>query len=114
MLPRIPHAAPRANTETSLERAMKQALQTRGVVFHEQYRIGRYIADFAIPSMRVVIECDGPHHRQTRQTRKDARRDAFMRNLGWRVYRFTTKQLRTNALNCLDHVLRDCGDPSCP
>ena len=46
---------------------------------------GRYIVDFCAPSARLVVEVDGPCH-ESRQ-RADARRDAELRGLGYRVVR---------------------------
>ncbi len=47
-----------------------------------QVVLGQYIADFVVPSRRLVIEVDGAQH--ARQRSADARRD---RALGYRVLR---------------------------
>ena len=57
----------------------------RGVGFRRQFVIGRYIADFCVPSLRLVVEVDGGYHAQT--VAGDARRDRDMRRLGFRVVR---------------------------
>jgi len=44
-----------------------------------------YRLDFAHISGHICIECDGPGHANTKEY--DARRDAFLRNLGWKVIR---------------------------
>jgi very-short-patch-repair endonuclease len=46
---------------------------------------GRYIVDFCAPSVRLVVEVDGRDHELRR--RADARRDAELRGLGYRVLR---------------------------
>ncbi len=56
-----------------------------GVGFRRQLVIGRYIADFAAPSRRLVVEVDGGYHAQ--RVVADARRDRDMGRLGWRVLR---------------------------
>jgi len=56
-----------------------------GVVFRRQVPIGRYIADFAAPEARLVVEVDGGCHRQ--RARADARRDGSLHRAGWRVLR---------------------------
>lgn len=56
-----------------------------GVWFRRQVPIGRYIADFVAPSVWLVVEVDGEHHR--RQGAADARRDRVMARLGYRVLR---------------------------
>ena len=56
-----------------------------GVAFRRQVVIGGYVADFAAPAVRLVVEVDGGYH-CTRQ-RADARRDRALEGLGWRVVR---------------------------
>ncbi len=48
--------------------------------FHRQKIIGNYIADFWCPSLRLVIEMDGPSHAQ--QENQDALRDGKLYALG--------------------------------
>lgn len=56
-----------------------------GACVRRQFVVGRYVADFAIPSRKLLIEVDGPHH--SRQRSADARRDRHLAKLGWRVLR---------------------------
>jgi very-short-patch-repair endonuclease len=57
-----------------------------GVQFRRQVPLAaRYIADFCAPAVRLVVEVDGGCHEQRR--RADARRDAVLRALGFRVVR---------------------------
>ena len=58
-----------------------------GVKVRRQVPIGPYIADFACLSARLVIELDGPPHERPEQRDHDRRRDAWMRERGWRVLR---------------------------
>ncbi len=52
-----------------------------GVQFRRQYVIGgRWIADFAAPAARLVVEVDGSAHRG--RERHDARRDRALGLLG--------------------------------
>jgi hypothetical protein len=43
--------------------------------------------DFHWPALRLVLEIDGPTHLTPVQDARDARRDATLRRLGWRVVR---------------------------
>lgn len=70
---------------TPIEYAFWQDIRSVGAVMYPQYPIGPYFADFANPCWRVVIECDGAQFH--RNAAKDAKRDAYMRGLGWRVHR---------------------------
>ena len=56
-----------------------------GVAFRRQYVIGGRIADFAAPSVRLVVEVDGGWH--AGRASADARRDRELERLGWRVFR---------------------------
>jgi Protein of unknown function (DUF559) len=49
----------------------------QGVAFRRQYPVGRYVADFAAPSVRLIVEVDGGYH--ARRARADARRDRARR-----------------------------------
>jgi very-short-patch-repair endonuclease len=51
--------------------------------------IGYYIADFAFPHRCLIVEVDGPIH-VYRQAHDD-RRDAFMRECGFTVLRFSNE-----------------------
>jgi hypothetical protein len=52
-----------------------------------------YIADFLWPEHRLVVETDGREHRQARRYEDDRERDARMLLAGYRVVRFTWRQL---------------------
>ena len=55
-----------------------------------QFPIGPYRADLCFPEEMVVIECDGQEwHSTTEQIEHDRKRDEYMKNLGWKVYRYT-------------------------
>jgi very-short-patch-repair endonuclease len=54
-----------------------------GVGFRRQVVLGEYIVDFLAPSPRLVVEVDGAYH--ARMSRADARRDARLEALGYRV-----------------------------
>jgi very-short-patch-repair endonuclease len=73
---------------TPSEARLWSALSARklGVQFRAQVPLaGRYIVDFSAPSVRLVVEVDGAGHALRR--RADARRDAELRRLGYRVLR---------------------------
>jgi very-short-patch-repair endonuclease len=69
----------------------------RGVPFRRQYVIGNRIADFAAPSIRLVIEVDGAAHHG--RARADARKTRELERAGWRVVRIQAA-----------HVMRDLAD----
>jgi len=77
-------AAMRLHPTISESRLWHQLRSSRlGVAFRRQVPLGRYIADFAAPSIRLVVEVDGLYH--ARRIAADARRDRHFSRLGYRV-----------------------------
>ena len=56
-----------------------------GAKFRRQFPIGPYIADFACPEARLIVEVDGGQHNDSRH---DAIRDRFIHGHGFTVLRF--------------------------
>lgn len=54
--------------------------------------LGRYIADFYAPEVRLVVEVDGAWHSQRRAA--DARRDEKLRRADYRVVRLEAELVR--------------------
>jgi len=66
-----------------------------GVAFRRQVVIaGKYVADFAAPSARLVVEVDGGYH--CSRGGADARRDRALLRLGWRVLRLDAEFVLRN------------------
>ena len=59
-----------------------------GVKFRRQFPVAGYVADFACTAARLLIEIDGKVHDMGEQPEHDARRDAVLRGLGWRIARY--------------------------
>jgi very-short-patch-repair endonuclease len=69
------------------ERLLWAALVSRklGVAFRRQVPLAGYICDFVCARQRLIVEVDGAHH--ARRAAADARRDACLARLGYRVLR---------------------------
>ena len=52
-----------------------------------------FIADFYIPSKKLIIELDGEYHDDAKQQEKDIWRTKILKSLGYRVIRFKNKQI---------------------
>lgn len=77
---------------TGAEVVLKHLLRDCGIRrIRRQVVVGKMIVDFAIPAMNLLIEVDGGVHLHTGS--KDARRDAWLRGLGFRVLRVTNDQV---------------------
>ncbi len=68
--------------------------------FRRQEPIGPYIVDFCCYSKRVIVEVDGIQHLENPA---DARRDAYLESLGFRIVRVWNGDVMTD----LDFVLED-------
>ena len=62
-------------------------LKPQGIKFRRQCPIGPYIVDFFCPAARLVVEVDGDSHEREEGKRHDAKRDAYLRSLGYEVLR---------------------------
>ncbi|MGL4445577.1 MAG: endonuclease domain-containing protein, partial [Alsobacter sp.] len=73
---------------TDAERAPWYTLRSRrfsGFKFRRQVPVGPYIAGFLCFDRRLVVECDGSQHAGNQ---RDARRDAWFAENGFRTLRF--------------------------
>nr|WP_166931813.1 endonuclease domain-containing protein [Rhizomicrobium electricum] len=77
-----------------------------GFRFRKQHPIGPYIADFACSAAKLIVEVDGETHGSDEEIRHDQRRDAYMRTLGWRVFRVTNEDVYKRLDVVLDGIAR--------
>ncbi len=79
-----------------------------GLKFRRQLPLGPYIADFACPSIRLIVELDGGVH--DLRLEQDAKRDAWLTANGWTVLRFRNNEVLTNPAPLFqavrDHAVR--------
>ena len=93
----LPIITLRAQQHRSMLTESEQLLWSRicncqlGVWFRRQVPIGTFIVDFLAPSLRVVVEVDGSWHRSRRPA--DARRDAKLARMGYRVLRLSNESV---------------------
>lgn len=73
-----------------------------GVKFKRQKPVGPYIADFACPALRLVIEIDGGQHSE--EAEYDRLRDAWLRKRGYTVLRFWNNEVMENMEGVLERI----------
>ncbi len=95
--------------EARLWSELKQFKRLYGLHVRRQAPIGPYFADFAVQSRKLVIEVDGEHHFQPDRLEKDAKRDAWLAERGYRVLRIDTGELDENFDGCIETILRVLG-----
>lgn len=103
--------------ETSIETKMRIALDTLQCSYVQEYKIGRYLIDFALVGIKVAIETDGIYWHDPI---KDQRRDSSLNKQGWRVLRFPEIEINNTKNLCnlirrklhkLPHYKTICGKP---
>lgn len=62
-------------------------LKSSGIKFRRQCPIGPYIVDFACLAVKLIVEVDGDLHEHAKGKQHDAVRDAYLRSLGFDVFR---------------------------
>jgi very-short-patch-repair endonuclease len=100
----IGRAAAMRSSPTSSEQALWALLRGKqlGVWFRRQVPLGRFIADFAAASARLVVEVDGGYH--TARRAADAQRDHALARLGYRVLRLAADEVREQPLEAVARV----------
>jgi very-short-patch-repair endonuclease len=81
-----------------------------GAKFRKQMWLAGYIADFACPEARLVVEADGSQHAD--EAEYDAAR-AFA-SLGWRTLRFWNNEITENIDEVLTMIAAALPSPSRP
>jgi very-short-patch-repair endonuclease len=87
---------------TLAEHKLWQALRddAMGVPFRRQHPIPPYIADFAAPAVRLIVEVDGGQHADG----ADAERDAALAAADWRILRFWNNDVVGNLAGVVQRI----------
>ena len=115
----VPHADVRPTTRKNA-RTMRKAMtdaelklwnelrahRLMGLGFRRQLPISGYIADFACPEHRIIVELDGSGHGDDKQMRHDRSRDAVLEALGWIVLRFWNDDVLKDIDGVCSHIVR--------
>jgi len=84
--------------------------QFNGLKFYRQYGIGKYIADFYCPKLKLVIEIDGGQHYDEKGILKDTKRDEYFAFMRVELIRFNNVELLKN----IDGVLMELSKRTPP
>jgi very-short-patch-repair endonuclease len=93
-------------------------LKSAGIKFRRQCPIGPYIVDFACFPAKLVVKVDGDLHEHEEGKRHDAVRDAYLRSLGFDIFRVDEPDVINSAWHVAqvvkEKVARVAGDPTRP
>ena len=74
------------------EQRLQKVLDERGLPHRQGEHIGRYEVDFLLGE-KIVVEVDGYHHLSRPGQRRDARKTAYLQNLGYDVHRIPARRV---------------------
>jgi very-short-patch-repair endonuclease/transposase-like protein len=105
----------RSHTKDSpLEKALCDALRDAGICFiqHTKFYHSRrrwFEVDIELCQAPIIIEADGFLHQLSGRREQDKRRDMFIKSQGCTVFRFTGKEIISDANACIRRVITECG-----
>jgi len=95
---------------TQAEIKMAEILNSLGVEHEEQYSFGPYLLDFAIKEKQIDLEVDSEyHHNLPGRPEKDAKRDAYMMENGWKVIRIPSGKVHYDPDTCKRIIRKNIG-----
>jgi very-short-patch-repair endonuclease len=87
----------RTGYRTDIETLAEAVLQSLGIPYLFEHKVGRFSVDFALPTLGVALECDGWTHFTPTGIARDIWRDAKLAEDGWTAIHIADRVLRTNA-----------------
>jgi very-short-patch-repair endonuclease len=78
--------------------------QLKDKQFYRQKNIGNYIVDFYCPAAKLIIEIDGGQHYSGEGKKKDGIRDSYLKYQGFRVLRFSDREVLKNIEGVLERI----------
>lgn len=100
-----PRAEDLSKCQSPIEKSFLEACYKAQLKPECQHPIGHFLADFAFPESRLVIELDGHEFHKTKEQRtSDARRQRWIELNGWRVIRFTGTEIHKDVSGCVKQV----------
>jgi len=100
------------NNSTDAERRLWSKLRLRqlnGLQFYRQRIVVNYIVDFLCPRAKLVIEVDGGQHYYGKSQINDLKRDEYLKNLGFKILRFSDRDVLTNIEGVVENILQNMG-----
>jgi very-short-patch-repair endonuclease len=100
---------------TKAENRLWQALRREalaGVKFRRQHAIGPFIVDFYCVQARLVVEVDGPVHRD--RVEADDGRTAYLEGWGLIVLRFSNDDVLSDTPRVISQIARQVVERSSP
>ena len=96
---------------TPPEARLWQVLRTRpgGFKFRRQHPLGPFVLDFYCPSAKLAIEVDGIAHEMGANQQRDAARDQWLQDHGFRVLRIPAAEMKDDVEPVIRLIMLACG-----
>jgi very-short-patch-repair endonuclease len=101
----------RTEAERQLWRQLRE-LKLAGFKFRQQVPIDYFIVDFACLSERLIVEVDGGTHSTDAELERDARRERYLQEQGFRVLRFWNSDVMQNMEGVMDTIVAALHTPT--
>ncbi len=72
--------------------------------FRREYPVGPYTLDFVCLALKLNVEIDGKDHLSDEGRQRDSRRDAYMRELGFEVFRINGFRVTQDPMSVRDEI----------
>ncbi len=99
----------RKNMTKEERRLWYDFFKTCGIHANRQKTLGPYIVDFYIAKAKLVIELDGSQHYEESGRNADSERDAFLREQGLTVLRYSNADVNRNFSGVCEDIRRHIG-----
>jgi very-short-patch-repair endonuclease len=101
----------RTAAERRLWRQLRE-LKQAGFKFRQQVPIDHFIVDFACLSERLIVEVDGGTHSTEDELRRDARRERYLNDQGFRILRVWNSDVMQNMEGVMDTIVAALHTPT--
>lgn len=93
--------------DTGIELKMQEVLNSSNITHEHPYSFNdKFLCDFAIPSLKIIIECDGDYwHNREDIKNRDKAKNAYITKCGWKMLRFWEHAINENIEECLEKIL---------
>ena len=95
---------------TIIELIVGNILRDAGVDYVSQFRVGRYVCDYFVPSRNLIIECDGSYwHSIPKVKERDNRKNEYLESRNYRILRLGESEIKNNKDMCIHKIKNELG-----
>lgn len=93
---------------SSIELKIAELLKKHEIKFLQQYKVGGWAFDLAIPEKRILIECDGDYWHSLEIIKlRDKRKNAWCIENNFKLLRFTETEINDSIKSCENRLLSE-------